>query len=240
MAAAVSPVAENPGSISGRTRSIARMAAREYLRGWSTSTRVPWDRCGRPGRAAAPGGAVPVRARRVQLGRSPRAGSRRPSCSRRVPGAAARGDGLRGLPLAAARPDHVSNSVTDERGALFLAEDLTDGIAEPDPSEELEPAKRRWIEVLAEIAAGEIHDVLTMAGIGLYAAERGAGDGILTRSGAEGNRGRMGSRRTPAGPCRRSGQRCRSRSAAAPRTRRRGGPGRRRRPDGTGRGRARR
>ena len=61
--------------------------------------------------------------------------------------------------------------MTDERGALFFAEDLTAGVAEPDPSEELEVRWATLDEVLAEIAAGEIHDVLTIAGIGLYAAE---------------------------------------------------------------------
>ncbi len=72
----------------------------------------------------------------------------------------------------------LSNSVTDERGALFLAEDLTAGTPEPDPSEVLEVRWATLDEVLAEIAAGEIHDVLTIAGVGLYAAElarRGTG-----------------------------------------------------------------
>ena len=66
----------------------------------------------------------------------------------------------------------ISNSVTDERGSLFVAEQLTAGVAEPDPSELLEVRWATLDEVLAEIAAGEIHDVLTMAGVGLYAAER--------------------------------------------------------------------
>jgi ADP-ribose pyrophosphatase len=66
----------------------------------------------------------------------------------------------------------LSNSVTDERGALFFAEDLTAGVAEPDPSEVLEVRWATLDEVLAEVAAGEIHDVLTIAGIGLLAAER--------------------------------------------------------------------
>ena len=65
----------------------------------------------------------------------------------------------------------LSNSVTDERGVLFLAEDLTAGVAEPDPSEVLETRWATLDEVLAEIAAGQIHDVLTIAGVGLYAAE---------------------------------------------------------------------
>ncbi len=65
----------------------------------------------------------------------------------------------------------VSNSVTDERGALFLASALRPGVASPDPTEELAV---RWVtleEVLAEIASGAIHDLLTIAGVGLYAAE---------------------------------------------------------------------
>jgi 8-oxo-dGTP pyrophosphatase MutT (NUDIX family) len=66
----------------------------------------------------------------------------------------------------------LSNSVTDERGALFLAEGLTPGDATPDATEAL---ALRWAtpdEILAEIAAGEIHDVLTIAAIGLYVAAR--------------------------------------------------------------------
>lgn len=67
----------------------------------------------------------------------------------------------------------VSNSVTDERGALFVAEGLRPGPAAPDPTEQL---SLRWAtldEVLAEIASGEIHDLLTIAGIGLYAVHAG-------------------------------------------------------------------
>jgi 8-oxo-dGTP pyrophosphatase MutT (NUDIX family) len=64
----------------------------------------------------------------------------------------------------------VSNSVTDERGALFLATGLHPGDADPEPSEEL---ALRWAtldEILAEIGGGGIHDLLTIAAIGLYAA----------------------------------------------------------------------
>jgi 8-oxo-dGTP pyrophosphatase MutT (NUDIX family) len=69
----------------------------------------------------------------------------------------------------------LSNSVTDERGALFLAEDLVAGEAHPDPTELLE---LRWVtldEALAEIAEGAIHDVMTVAAIGVYAAELARG-----------------------------------------------------------------
>ncbi len=64
----------------------------------------------------------------------------------------------------------ISNSVTDERGALFLAEGLIAGDAAPEATEDL---ALRWAtldEVLAEIAAGAIHDVMTIAGVGAYAA----------------------------------------------------------------------
>ena len=65
----------------------------------------------------------------------------------------------------------LSNSVTDERGALFVAEDLLAGDAEPDPTELLAVRWATLDEVLAEIAAGEIHDVMTVAAIGVYAAQ---------------------------------------------------------------------
>jgi 8-oxo-dGTP pyrophosphatase MutT (NUDIX family) len=64
----------------------------------------------------------------------------------------------------------VSNSVTDERGALFVARGLVAGDAAPEATEDL---SLRWAtldEVLAEIAAGRIHDVMTIAGVGAYAA----------------------------------------------------------------------
>jgi 8-oxo-dGTP pyrophosphatase MutT (NUDIX family) len=66
----------------------------------------------------------------------------------------------------------LSNSVTDECGALYVATGLRPGTADPDPSEDL---ALRWAslpEILAEIDAGSIHDVMTIAAIGLYAASR--------------------------------------------------------------------
>lgn len=64
----------------------------------------------------------------------------------------------------------LSNSVTDERGVLFLATDLVAGEAEPEPSEDLAVRWATLDEILAEIADGMIHDVITIAAIGLYAA----------------------------------------------------------------------
>ncbi len=65
----------------------------------------------------------------------------------------------------------VSNSVTDERGAIFVASGLRAGAATPDGTEDL---ALRWAtldEVMAEIDAGEIHDLITIAGVCRYALE---------------------------------------------------------------------
>jgi 8-oxo-dGTP pyrophosphatase MutT (NUDIX family) len=69
----------------------------------------------------------------------------------------------------------LSNSVTDERGALFLARGLVAGTAAPDPTEDLAIRWATLDEVLAEIAAGAIHDVMTIAGVGAWAALRSHG-----------------------------------------------------------------
>ncbi|HEY4190883.1 MAG TPA: NUDIX hydrolase [Candidatus Limnocylindrales bacterium] len=63
----------------------------------------------------------------------------------------------------------VSNSVTDQRGAIFLATGLVPGPATPDVTEELAVRWASLAEVQAEIAAGGIHDLMTIAGIGAYA-----------------------------------------------------------------------
>ena len=65
----------------------------------------------------------------------------------------------------------ISNSVTDEVGALFLATGLRAGAASPDPTEALVVRWATLDDVLAEITAGRIHDLLTVAGVALYAAE---------------------------------------------------------------------
>ena len=69
----------------------------------------------------------------------------------------------------------VSNSVTDERGAIFLATGLRlAGAAEPDETEDLALAWATVEDVLARIDAGEIHDIITIAGVARYAAELAA------------------------------------------------------------------
>jgi 8-oxo-dGTP pyrophosphatase MutT (NUDIX family) len=65
----------------------------------------------------------------------------------------------------------LSNSVSDEEGVIYLATDLRAGVAAPEPTEDL---ALRWAtldEVLAEIDAGEIHDMMTIAGVTRYALE---------------------------------------------------------------------
>jgi 8-oxo-dGTP pyrophosphatase MutT (NUDIX family) len=59
----------------------------------------------------------------------------------------------------------VSNSVTDELGTIYLATGLDQGDASPDGTEDL---RRRWVDfdaALAMIDAGEITDLLTIAGL---------------------------------------------------------------------------
>jgi 8-oxo-dGTP pyrophosphatase MutT (NUDIX family) len=63
----------------------------------------------------------------------------------------------------------VSNSVTDERGVIYLARGLRPGPAAPEPSEDLEIRWATLEEVLAEIDAGHIHDTMTIAGVCRYA-----------------------------------------------------------------------
>ncbi len=69
----------------------------------------------------------------------------------------------------------VSNSVTDERGAIFLATGLRAGRADPDDTEELVVRWATLDEVLSEIDAGAIHDLMTIAGVSQYALEAGGG-----------------------------------------------------------------
>jgi 8-oxo-dGTP pyrophosphatase MutT (NUDIX family) len=63
----------------------------------------------------------------------------------------------------------MSNSVTDERGTIFVATGLRAGPAAPDPTEDLAVRWATVDEVLAEIDAGEIHDLMTIAGVSRYA-----------------------------------------------------------------------
>jgi 8-oxo-dGTP pyrophosphatase MutT (NUDIX family) len=63
----------------------------------------------------------------------------------------------------------LSNSVSDEIGVIYLATDLTEGTAHPDPTEDLAVRWATLEEVIAEIDAGDIHDLMTIAGVARYA-----------------------------------------------------------------------
>jgi 8-oxo-dGTP pyrophosphatase MutT (NUDIX family) len=66
----------------------------------------------------------------------------------------------------------LSNSITDERGTLFLATGLTDGASTPDPTEDLAIRWLPFAEVLAMTLDGRITDALTIIGIQRVALAR--------------------------------------------------------------------
>lgn len=70
---------------------------------------------------------------------------------------------------------HISNSVTDEAGTLFLAEDLEQGEAQPDETEQLAIKKVPFGECVDWVHAGKITDVVSVAAILHLASERLAG-----------------------------------------------------------------
>ena len=82
---------------------------------------------------------------------------------------------------------HLSNSVSDEAGILYLATGLTQGDAEPDPTEQLEV---RWLpfdEALEMTLDGRITDALSVVGIQRVALARlaGATDAAHATKGAQ-------------------------------------------------------
>ncbi len=60
---------------------------------------------------------------------------------------------------------HTSNSVTDEEGFVFLAEDLTQGKTEFEETEDLAIKKLPFAEALEMVMNGKITDSLSLAGI---------------------------------------------------------------------------
>lgn len=60
---------------------------------------------------------------------------------------------------------HTSNSVTDEEGFIFLAEELTEGKPAFDETEELVLKKLPFAEALEMVMQGKITDSLSVAGI---------------------------------------------------------------------------
>ena len=60
---------------------------------------------------------------------------------------------------------HTSNSVTDEEGFVFLAEDLTQADWEPEETEDLRLWKLPLAQAVAMAMADEITDVISVAGL---------------------------------------------------------------------------
>jgi len=67
---------------------------------------------------------------------------------------------------------HMSNSITDEAGIVYLAENLTEGEPEFEESEDLEIRKLPLAEALAMVNDGEITDAISVAALLRIAALR--------------------------------------------------------------------
>ncbi len=106
-------------------------------------------------------------------GRSPRAGSRSARRSSTAPSASSPRRPASGPPIGARCCRFaLSNSVTDEEGAIFVAAGLEAGEASPEPTEDL---ALRWVglaEAVAMIDRGEITDAMSQLGILRVALER--------------------------------------------------------------------
>lgn len=59
----------------------------------------------------------------------------------------------------------ISNSVTDERGTIFLAWNLSTTSAQPDETEQLQVVRKPFWEVVARVKRGEIRDSMSVAGL---------------------------------------------------------------------------
>ena len=69
---------------------------------------------------------------------------------------------------------HTSNSVTDEVGYIFLAEDLSEGDSAREPSEaDMKVWKLPLSEAVAMVMRGEITDAISMTGLLLVARLKG-------------------------------------------------------------------
>lgn len=60
---------------------------------------------------------------------------------------------------------HTSNSVTDELGFVYMAQELSEGATEFDPTEEIEVKKLPFTEALQMVMDGRITDSLSLSGI---------------------------------------------------------------------------
>ena len=60
---------------------------------------------------------------------------------------------------------HTSNSVTDERGIVYVAKDLTEGETEFEETEDLKIIKLPLEEAVQRVMDGEITDSVSVAGL---------------------------------------------------------------------------
>lgn len=60
---------------------------------------------------------------------------------------------------------HLSNSITDEEGCIFIAEELTEGEPEFDETEKLEIRKLPLSEAMGMVDHGDITDALSVAAL---------------------------------------------------------------------------
>jgi 8-oxo-dGTP pyrophosphatase MutT (NUDIX family) len=84
----------------------------------------------------------------------------------------------------------LSNSVTDERGHGFIAWDLSETSAAPDPTEALAVVRIPFAEALEQVIAGRIQDLITVAM--LLRAYHMACEGLLPEPLAKAMRARGG------------------------------------------------
>ncbi len=64
---------------------------------------------------------------------------------------------------------HLSNSASDEEALYYLATELTQGIAQPEGTEQLQVRRVPFTEVLAMVQRGEITDAISVMAIQQYA-----------------------------------------------------------------------
>lgn len=60
---------------------------------------------------------------------------------------------------------HTSNSITDEAGIVFIAEELTEGESEPEETENIRLRKLKLIEAVEMALRGEITDAISVAAL---------------------------------------------------------------------------
>ena len=85
---------------------------------------------------------------------------------------------------------HLSNSVTDEAGVLYLARGLSHGVSYPEPTEQIEV---RWVafdKALAMVHDGRITDAMSIIALQRVALDRSDGLGAEQRAPAVDERGR--------------------------------------------------